>query len=210
AHRVIALDRGGTVADHRLARSLRRRCRGGWVCGGRRIGGASGVRRLRVRGGRFGRCRRRGRRFGGRGGRGGGRRCIAPASGQRKGAGGSRGGEFRVHGGSPVEGGRPIIRPGPEAAGERRASAPRPPRAGSRGTWRPAGPLGGRSRAMAPGRFALRFAPPPSVPASMSSLRVVLLLLVIATSTVLHVVPLLAAALVKVAVPARGVRRGCN
>ena len=44
----------------------------------------------------------------------------------------------------------------------------------------------------------------------MSSLRVVLLLLVIATSTVLHVVPLLAVALVKVAVPARGVRRGCN
>src|SRR5690606_35365004 len=105
AHRVIALDRGGTVADHRLARSLRRRCRGGWVCGGRRIGGASGVRRLRVRGGRFGRCRRRGRRFGGRGGRGGGRRCIAPASGQRKGAGDSQGGEFRVHGGSPVQGG---------------------------------------------------------------------------------------------------------
>jgi 1-acyl-sn-glycerol-3-phosphate acyltransferase len=44
----------------------------------------------------------------------------------------------------------------------------------------------------------------------MSSLRVFLLLVVIAASTVVHVTPLLLVALVKMAIPLAGVRRACN
>ena len=72
--------------------------------------------------------------------------------------------------------------------------------------------LAGQDHAGGPASTGLiTFASPPVVPASpMSSLRVAFLLLVVAASTVLHVIPLLLVALLKALLPSGRLRLACN